>query len=138
MPSLREEPYSLNPFIVSTPSVQPFFGDKTIMLFLSQVTWSFDKRLDCRLVRVLRITMVDCSCLINLILSIFLLGFLQSLLSIFFKILNDRLLFRCHLSNLVCETFKALVICPRSFEISRHNIALPLSFHFNFPPLLLP
>jgi hypothetical protein len=65
VPSLGEEFNSLNSFIVTAPSVQPFLGNEAVMLFLSQVAWCLDEALAGSRVHILSITVINGGGLVN-------------------------------------------------------------------------
>lgn len=92
MPSFWKKFNPLNTFVMTTPRMKPFLWYKTIVFFLSQIAWSFNKTFTCRI--EYRIAVVYRGCFVNLILIfIFVSCLLKPLFSFFFESLNNVFLF---------------------------------------------
>jgi hypothetical protein len=59
MTCLRKETNSLNTLVVAIPRVKPFFWYEAVMLFLPQITWSFNKATTSRRIHVRTIKVIN-------------------------------------------------------------------------------
>ena len=137
MACFREKPDSLNTFIMTTPSVQPFFRDEAIVLLLPQIARGVNKAFTCSRVHVLSVTVVDRCCSVDFVLtSIIFCSLLESRLPLSFELFNDVLLLSAKVCCLCFELFHTLINRPRSFEITGCHLALSLPFFLKLSPLL--
>jgi hypothetical protein len=137
MPCFREKPDSLNTFIMTTPSVQPFLRDEAIVLLLPQIARGVNEAFTCSRIHVLSVAVVDRCCSMDFVLtSIIFCSLLESLLPLSFELFNDVLLLSAKVCCLCFELFHTLINRPRSFEVTRCHLALSLPFFLKLSSLL--
>jgi hypothetical protein len=137
MPILWKELYSLDSFIMASPCVQPFFGNKASMFFLSKIAWRLNPAFT---TLITTDSMIDCGSLmyfsrhlvsiliIPALLPLRFLVLLQSLLAHFLVPLHHLLLLLCEFSLLSLKLLLSLIYSPRPLEFPSRCISRLLSF----------
>ena len=128
MAGLGKELDSLDSTIVSSPGVKPLLRDKAVVLLIAQIAWCLYKTF-ASLVEHTAISVVYRAWLKERILTgVFHLGLSEPFLSLFLVGLHDSLLLLGeNASFLTLELLHALVVCPRSLEVSLARVAELLS-----------
>jgi hypothetical protein len=138
MPILRKELNSLDSFIVASPRVQPLFGNKTSVFFLSQISRWFKPAFPTLITtnpvihrgslmyfswHFIPILIIPAA-----LLPLRFLVFLQPLLAHFLVPLHHLLLFLSEFSLLSLELLLPLIYSPWPLELSCGSISRLLSF----------
>lgn len=137
MPILRKELNSLDSFIVASPRMQPLFGNKARMFFLSQISRRLKPAFPTLITtnpvihrgRLMYFSWHFISILIiPALLPLRFLVLLQPLLAHFLVPLHHLLLFLCEFSLLSLELLLSLIYSPRPLELPCGSISRLLSF----------
>ena len=133
MAGFRKELNALDTSFMALKRMDPFFGDKTIMFFISEVWWGLDETLTRSWHDLVSISMVNwCHSCLWCIFLISLFYVLNALLPLFFIFFHQLFLFFSQICLLTFKIFHSFIRCPRSLEISTGSVSkfLPFQLHF--------